>query len=174
MTLRKPRFMLTCLLSQKPFPHFEERKRGRSENLAQLRFDGCVFAGRTRQGGFAVVFLFAASRAGAFSPYRFYTAQLLLCVAKGRAKRLSQGFPLYACACFATKNRQESEQPFRACCVASKGRSPLRHTKSVSAGQPLQRAKAQASGQGADKTIIYTENKQHKQIFMPKSLTITA
>ena len=39
---------------------------------------------------------------------------------------------------------------------------------------PLQRAKAQASGQGADKTIIYTENKQHKQIFMPKSLTITA
>ena len=169
MTLRKLRFTLTCLLLQKPFPHFEERKRGRSENLAQLRFDGCV-------GKAALPWLSFLRQVwqGRFPPYRFYTAQLLLCVATGRAKRLSQGFRLYACACFATKNWQESEQPSHARCAASKGRSPLRHTKSVSAGQPLQWAKAQASGQGADKTIIYTENKQHKQIFMPKSLTITA
>lgn len=56
----------------------------------------------------------------------------------------------------------------------AKGAPRFGQAKSVSAGQPLQWAKAQASRQGADKTIIYTENKQHKQIFMPKSLTITA
>ena len=129
MTLRKLRFTLTCLLLQKPFPHFEERKRGRSENLAQLRFDGCVFAGRTRQSGFAVVVLLRQVGQGRFPPYRFYTAQLLLCAAKGRAKRLSQGFRLYACAYFATKNWRASEQPSHARCAASKGSSPLRAGK---------------------------------------------
>ena len=86
MTLRQLRFTLTCLLLQKPFPHFEERKRGRSENLAQLRFDGCVFAGRTRQGGFAVVFLFAASRAGAFSPVPFLYRAIVALRRKGQGK----------------------------------------------------------------------------------------
>lgn len=160
----------------KPFPHFEERKRGRSENLRNCVLTVAYLRGV--QGKAALLWLSFCGKSGrsAFPPYRFYTAQLLLCVAKGRAKRLSQGFRLYAFRCFrfAVTNGQGREQLHGLRAPQAKGAPRFGQAKSVSAGQPLQWAKAQASRQGADKTIIYTENKQHKQIFMPKSLTITA
>ena len=131
---------------------------------------------RGAQGKAALPWLSFCGKSGrsAFPPYRFYTAQLLLCAAKGRAKRLRQGFPLYACACFATKNGKKASSRPTLVAPQAKGAPRFGQAKSVSAGQPLQWAKAQASRQGADKTIIYTENKQHKQKFMPKSWTITA
>ena len=86
MTLRKLRFTLTCLLLQKPFPHFEERKRGRSENLAQLRFGGCVFAGRTRQSGFAVVVLLRKVGQECFSPVPFLYRAIVPLRRKGQGK----------------------------------------------------------------------------------------
>ena len=93
MTLRKLRFTLTCLLLQKPFPHFEERKRGRSENLAQLRFDGCV--GKAALPWLSFLRQVWQER---FSPVPFLYRAIVALRRKGQGKAASSRFsPLCLC-----------------------------------------------------------------------------
>ena len=129
MTLRKLRFTLTCLLLQKPFPHFEERKRGRSENLAQLRFDGCVFAGRTRQSGFAVVVLLRKVGQEPFPRTVFIPRNCSFAPQRAGQSDLVKVFAFMPVLALPQKNGRASEQPSHARCAASKGRSPLRAGK---------------------------------------------